>query len=108
MRRWLSLIGMALPYGFFALYADAVWGSVAGYAAMFLALAMLSRSGGWKACIAGNTASLLISLSLVKELHLDRWDWYFKPFGASGLLWILWLAALVLQLLLLWRKKRCA
>lgn len=110
MKKWLLLIGYCVPYAFLAMYADAALGTMAGYAGMIAGLALMTwvviRMRGMAVCIVGNIISFLASLAVSGFVEMERWRWYFKPFGPEMLLCALSVVMFVVQLVFVRRKKR--
>ena len=107
----LLLAAYALPYPFLAMWEDAAFGSLWFYGVMIIALILLGRysirNGYHGTMFAGNGLSLLLSL-LCSLPFLDtvRWSYYFKPFSALQMLFFLFAIILLIELTVLWVKKK--
>lgn len=105
------LLAYAVPYPFLAMWEDAAFGTLWCYGGMILALTLLGRyairKGLHWVMLAGNGLSLLLSLlCALPFLDTVRWSWYFKPFSPVQMLLFLMTVTVLLELTVLWRKKK--
>ncbi len=90
-----------VPYAFFAMAGDVLWGTVALYAVAMAAMGLLCvrtmRRNGFLALAAGNALSCVSSLLFVLMVQTEKWAWYFKPFRAEMLVMLISAAAFLAQ-----------
>lgn len=108
--RYLCILLLyAIPYVYFSAVLDAYaqgWGRLG----CWLALVMLGLCcycaytwNGWKLVIPGNVLSFLSSFYLVTTHQDVRWEGFFKPLSTTSYTITYTLAALALQVLILYR-----
>ena len=93
MSKFAYLLLCAIPYPFFAMWEDALFGSCWLYGVMLLAHLFLwrtaKRKGLGRLLFLGNSLSLLLSLLCIQLFQTEKWLWYFKPFSAEQLAFFL-------------------
>lgn len=102
---WWMLLFYLVPYAFLCLWADALFGSMWGYAVSILAPCVLAGVlRHLKAPVlfwAGNLASYLSSLLFAQLVGLDEYGEAFKPFTPFSLLSLTALLLLFIPLFVL-------
>lgn len=80
----LIVAACCIPYAFLALYGDAVYGTLAFYAILIAASAIICyssiRTRNILLLYLGNVASFGVSLAATLLSGLNQMNWYFKPF----------------------------
>ena len=98
-----------IPWAFLGLYGDIALHTIWLYPAALLAPIILGwyigKRGKIALALTGNLLSAAVSFVSTLALGTDRWNAYCKPFGALGILLILWLIALLVQAII-WRHYR--
>jgi len=98
-----------IPWAFLGLYGDialnTAWLYLPALAVPVLLGLYYFRNNTPGFAGAGNAMALLSSFLLTYLFRTDHWNAYFKPFGALGLLLILFLVSCFLQALI-WRHYR--
>lgn len=82
--KWL-MFGFLIPFGFLCLWADWAYNWAWGWIVLGIAAVLLGscvkQSRFW---VAGNAASLGISVLCIQLFGLGQYNYYFKPLGATG------------------------
>lgn len=107
MRKWyirlFILIAYCIPYAFLAIYGDAIYRTMLLYGVMAVAFFVLYRlcirSHNVVVFFIGNILSLLVSLLIARLTHLEKMEWYFKPFTSQSLLLTISIAIFAIQLI---------
>lgn len=110
-KKLFLLLAYCIPFAFLAMNGDASSGTMLFYAVMAISFALLFyisvRAKGIWVVIVGNGLSFLSSYYFILKYKIDKWDWYFKPFTAIGLLKVITFIALAVQISgLLYVKKK--
>ena len=107
MRKWyirlFILIAYCIPYAFLAIYGDAMYRTMLLYGviavAFFVLYRLCIRSHNVVVFFIGNILSLLVSLLTARLTHLEKMEWYFKPFTSQSLLLTISIAVFAIQLI---------
>lgn len=114
MNKWeirpVILLAYCVPYAFLAIYGDAIYGTMLLYVVMGAAFwglyHLCTRTRNIAVCFIGNLLSFSVSFLTAQPLHLEKMEWYFKPFTSQSLLITLSLIILMIQLPMLAHHKR--
>lgn len=106
MNKWISrgllLIGYGIPFAFLSMYGDASHDTMLLYGVMIAGFGLLSfgviKTRQFIMVAVGNAFSVASSCLCMQLLYNRRWDGYFKPFTATGLLLVISMAAFLIQL----------
>lgn len=92
------------------MYGDATYDTMLLYVLMIVALSVLCfsiiKSKEFTVVIFGNILSFITSYICIQQFYTDKWDWYFKPFTANGLLIVISVIAVLIQLLFVYTCYR--
>lgn len=108
--RFFILLAYCVPYTFLAIYGDAIYGTMLLYVvagtAFFVLYHLCIRTKNIAVCFAGNLLTFSASFLTAHLIHLEKMEWYFKPFNSQSLLITLSFAIFMIQLLTLAYRKR--
>lgn len=102
----LMLLAYSIPYGYLAMYGDAMYGTMLLYVFLILGFGILCltaiRTDNIITPIIGNILSFISSyLFTLKNLPSKEWAWYFKPLTPISILFIITAVCFVIQILVM-------
>ncbi|MGL5253410.1 MAG: hypothetical protein ACRC9L_00030 [Brevinema sp.] len=106
MHKWLIramlLMGYCIPFAFLSIYGDATYDTMLLYCLMIVGFGGLCFSAikykQFLVVIIGNAFSVASSYICVQLFYTEEWGWYFKPFTANILIFIISIIAFLIQL----------
>lgn len=106
MKKWIIraaiLLAYCIPYIFLSMQYDLNNWSILGYGGMIIAFLVLMilciNTNNITIGIMGNIMTFSTSYLCISNITIEKWNWYFKPFTAHGLLKFVSVVLLLIQL----------